>query len=189
MKFFCFLPSAHIIIIRTISGDKENSKRKLLSELLALMFTRHCVCHMTLRPQNFIFMWGEHLFLGEKEQTPLGSQLIRVLSLFAWSDLGMTGEQALQEPHAHGLHNTSLPHLCFFKYTSSSFRLGPVIHREHLALHKEALNPLPSKHTGSKEGQVLLRDFWPDLLIRSLIFSVKCSTLFLHIQLWRKGLD
>lgn len=47
----------------------------------------------------------------------------------------------------------------FLNTLPPAFRLGPVIHREHLALHKEALNPLPSKHTDSKEGQVLLRDF------------------------------
>lgn len=39
----------HNVIIRPISGDKENCKRKLLPELLALMFTRHCVCHGSIQ--------------------------------------------------------------------------------------------------------------------------------------------
>lgn len=79
--------------------------------------------------------------------------------------------------------------LFFLNTLPSAFRLGPVIHGEHLAPYEEEVNPPPPKHAAGEEGQVLLRDFPPDLQIRSLLSSVNCSASFLHAQPWRKGLD
>lgn len=62
------------------------------------IYTSHCGCHMSIQSTKYTFICGEYHFPGEKEQTSLASQFIRILLLFSRSDLAVTGEQALQEP-------------------------------------------------------------------------------------------
>lgn len=82
----------------------------------------------------------------------------------------------------------SLPHLCFGLNTlPPAFQLGHYSPGAPSSL-EEAVNPCaPPRRAAGEVGQVLARDFPPHLQIRSLIFSVKGSASFLHVQLWRKA--
>lgn len=98
VKPFCFLPSAHITLVRATSRDKHHRQRKLLPKLLAWVYARRRVCHTGTKIHTCLwriqFSWG-------KGQTPTASQLLRGLSLFPRSDLAVTGEPRTPR----GLHN------------------------------------------------------------------------------------
>jgi len=68
MKLFRFLPSVHIVVVRAISGDKENWKRKLLSELLAWLYTSHHVCHMSIQSTKTYLLVANIIFLGKRNK-------------------------------------------------------------------------------------------------------------------------